>query len=63
MTTTAGKSAEAVDRFKDLFRFDSDLKFPTTLMTWFVGVMICGIIGAIGYFVYERWKLRRRARA
>jgi transglutaminase-like putative cysteine protease len=61
LTQTASNSTKTWNNFKDWVSGTSD-----SLASWLVGPMVgllsLGILGAVAWFVFERWKLRRRAR-
>jgi hypothetical protein len=61
LTQTASNSGKTWNSFKDWLSGITD-----SLASWLVGPMVgllaMGILGAVGWFVFERWKLRRRAR-
>jgi Ca2+/Na+ antiporter len=64
MSGTAVRGTQAFDKLKRALEPDflTDFINRTRLLAWLVGVMAAGLVGAVGYFFFERWKLRRRAR-
>lgn len=61
MASTAIQSTQTINRFRNLLTIE-DTKLPTKVLTWMIWIMASGVILAVGYFLFERWKLRRRAR-
>jgi len=62
MSGTAVRGTQTFDRLKALLTPDSDTETESKLLSWFIGAMAAGVVAAVLYFLYERWKLRRRAR-
>jgi hypothetical protein len=62
MSKTAVSGSNAVDKLKKALTPDSDFSVPTKLLSWLIGIMMAGVVLAVAYFLFERWKLRRRAR-
>ena len=71
LTNSAYRAAGAMDKargwwshFKQWLDSAASSQFwsiSTSVLTWAVGMALLGLVAAIGYFVYERWKIGRRA--
>lgn len=60
MTRTVVAGSQNFDRFPQWLQTEN-WRISSTLLTGLVVLAVSALIGAIGWFVWERWRLRRRA--
>ncbi len=62
MTNTAIQSSRTMSGWGDWFDAARFYGMSAKLLGAFIGLMLAGVVVAIGWFVWERWRLMRRAR-
>jgi hypothetical protein len=59
---TKESSVSSLKSAKDWFTIERFWPFSSMLISIAIGVLSAAMVGAVGWFMYERWKLRRRVR-